>query len=190
MYFINWLHRYTLGQRLTWLKSFCFLFFFFCKWKRDPAAESLAPSSLCVLLEKQQQNAFFLSFFFSTTSRWVHGDIKEATHSPSFSLSIFFYIFEKSTCTSGCASPRSARSPPPDTTELRFMPPCFLQTWHFLEARYAEPYVAFIFFWGAENYFHMRMFKNLRGRQSMAMTQVSSFIRFSSQCVFGMQFPW
>lgn len=91
----------------------------------------------------------------------MHRDIKEATFSTSFSfshpISIFFHVFQKSPCTSGFATPRNTRSPPPDTTELRFMPPCFIQTWHFLEVRYAQPCVAFIFL-GGELFSHVNFF--------------------------------
>lgn len=89
---------------------------------------------------------------FTTRSLWVHGDIKEAAHSPSFSLSIFFSIFLKSTCTSGFAPPQSARSPPPDTNRLRFIP---------LLTRFPSSKVRTAFILFVSNYFHMWKLRNL-----------------------------
>lgn len=54
--------------------------------EEGPCCRKFGPKQFVCAIRKATAERFF------TTSPWVHGDIKEATHSPSFSLPIFLYI--------------------------------------------------------------------------------------------------
>lgn len=156
MCFINWFHLYTLGRRLTWLKSF-FFFFFSLSGRGTLLLKVLPPAVFVCAFRKASAEPFF-----GTRSLWVHRDIKEATCSPSFSLShpisIFFSCISKIYLHIRVCYTEERTLTPSRYHWIEIHAAMFHTNLAFPWGEVCTALCSLYLFWGGKNYFHMWTF--------------------------------